>query len=159
GLAAREPRGPPRPPGSLVARRHQPRHEFDDPSRDGALAARLEDVSARLSFEPVDVSVLIERVCHFYRRKAAEKQISITPDLHVEEPDARADRVAVAVVMDNLLSNAIKYSPHGRVVRVFVRAEPGFLVGSVQDEGPGISEEDQAKLFRRGVRLSSVPTG
>src|SRR5436309_5078914 len=56
----------------------------------------------RLSFEPVDVSVLIERVCHFYRRKAAEKQISITPDLHVEEPDARADRVAVAVVMDNL---------------------------------------------------------
>ena len=113
----------------------------------------------RLSFEPVDVSVLIERVCHFYRRKAAEKQISITPDLHVEEPDARADRVAVAVVMDNLLSNAIKYSPHDRVVRAFVRAEPGFLVCSVQDEGPGISEEDQAKLFRRGVRLSSVPTG
>src|SRR5207244_3339161 len=87
----------------------------------------------RWTREPVDVSVLIERVCHFYRRKAAEKQISITPDLHVEEPDARADRVAVAVVMDNLLSNAIKYSPHGRIVRVFVRAEPGFLVCSVQD--------------------------
>jgi len=61
--------------------------------------------------------------------------------------------------MDNLLSNAIKYSPHDRVVQVLVRAEPGFLVCSVQDEGPGISDEDQAKLFRRGVRLSSVPTG
>src|SRR5437773_12038818 len=118
-----------------------------------------ETYQPRLCFQPVDGSVLIERGCHFYRRKADEKQISITPDLHVEEPDARADRVAVAVVMDNLLSNAIKYSPHDRVVRVFVRAGPGFLVCSVQDEGPGISEEDQAKLFRRGVRLSSVPTG
>ena len=33
------------------------------------------------------------------------------------------------------------------------------MVCSVRDEGPGLTQEDQAKLFQRGVRLSSVPTG
>ena len=33
------------------------------------------------------------------------------------------------------------------------------VVCSVRDEGPGLSQEDQAKLFQRGVQLSSVPTG
>src|SRR2546422_5472943 len=94
----------------------------------------------RLSFEPVDVSVLIERVCHFYRRKAAEKQISITPDLHVEEPDARADRAAVAVVMDNLLSSAIRYSRHDRPEPVLGQAEHGLLVCRVDAEGAGSCE-------------------
>ena len=33
------------------------------------------------------------------------------------------------------------------------------MVCSVRDEGPGLSQEDQAKLFQRGIKLSSVPTG
>lgn len=112
----------------------------------------------QLTFEPVDVPALIARVSQFYRRKAGDKRIRITADLHVEEPFVWADRVAVAVVIDNLLSNAIKYSPRGKEVHTFVTEEPGFLVCSVQDEGPGISADDQAKLFQRGVRLRSVPT-
>src|SRR2546427_6906016 len=112
----------------------------------------------QLTFEPVDVPVVIARVVQFYRRKAGDKRIRITADLHLDEPFAWADRVAVAVVIDNLLSNAIKYSPHGTEVRTFVAEESDSLVCSVQDEGPGISNDDQAKLFQRGVRLSSVPT-
>ena len=37
--------------------------------------------------------------------------------------------------------------------------EPGYLVCTVQDEGPGLSPEEQGKLFQRGVRLSPAPTG
>ena len=33
------------------------------------------------------------------------------------------------------------------------------MICSVQDEGPGLSQEEQARLFQRGVRLSPVPTG
>jgi len=62
-------------------------------------------------------------------------------------------------VLDNLLSNAVKYSTPGK--RIWVRLQPGLgsIVFSVQDEGPGLSLEDQAKLFQKGVRLNSLPTG
>ena len=111
-----------------------------------------------LTFEQVDLAVLVERVCAFYRPKAATKQIRVTCLSSAEPADAWVDRVAVAVVADNLLSNAVKYSPPGTQITVTVRSEPGMLVCAVADEGPGLSKEDQAKLFQRGVRLSSVPT-
>lgn len=72
---------------------------------------------------------------------------------------ALTDPIAVAAVLDNLLSNAVKYSSHGKRVWVHVQGEGTGAVCSIRDEGPGLSEGDQAKLFRRGVRLSSVPTG
>ena len=77
----------------------------------------------------------------------------------MDVPLVRADRVAVAAVLDNLLSIAVKYSPHGKRIWVQVRAEKTSAVCSVQDEGPGLSQEEQARLFQRGVRLSPVPTG
>jgi signal transduction histidine kinase len=62
-------------------------------------------------------------------------------------------------VLDNLVTNAIKYSPPGKRIWLRVTREPGAVVCSIQDEGPGLSPEDQARLFQRGVRLSAVPTG
>jgi len=111
-----------------------------------------------LTFEQVDLAVLVQRMCAFYQHKADSKQIRITYRASTEQANAWADRVAVAVVVDNLLSNAIKYSPRGKPITVTVRAERGMVVCDVRDEGPGLSVEDQAKLFQRGVRLSSVPT-
>lgn len=76
--------------------------------------------------------------------------LRITCLSRAEQANAWADRVAVAVVVDNLLSNAVKYSPRGKPITVTVRAERGTVVCDVRDEGPGLSVEDQAKLFQRG---------
>jgi signal transduction histidine kinase len=70
-----------------------------------------------------------------------------------------SDRVAVAAIIDNLLSNAVKYSPHRKSVKVHVDKIERDVLCSVQDEGPGLSMEDQARLFQRGVQLSAKPTG
>jgi signal transduction histidine kinase len=69
-----------------------------------------------------------------------------------------ADRIAVAAVLDNLISNAIKYSPSGTTIDVHVRSEGETVVCAVRDSGPGLSPEDQARLFQRGVRLTPKPT-
>ena len=61
--------------------------------------------------------------------------------------------------MDNLVSNALKYSPPTSTVRLQIFAEAGCVVVSVQDEGPGINQEDQKKLFQKFTRLSARPTG
>lgn len=53
----------------------------------------------------------------------------------------------------------MKYSPPGKLIRVHVSAERDGVVCSVRDEGPGLSQEDQAKLFQRGAQLTPKPTG
>jgi len=109
--------------------------------------------------EKVNMTILTQRACSYYQRIADRKQIQIAHQPQADFLYAWTDRVALAVVLDNLLSNAVKYSPPGNTIRVTVRADPGFVVCSVQDHGPGLSPEDQSKLFQRGVRLGSVPTG
>jgi signal transduction histidine kinase len=110
-------------------------------------------------FEKVDLPTLVQRACDYYRRHGADrKQITISVEAGVASPFVWTDRVAVAAVLDNLLSNAVKFSPPQKRVLVQVAAEPEHLVCTVRDEGPGLSVEDQARLFQRGVRLSPVPT-
>jgi signal transduction histidine kinase len=107
----------------------------------------------------VDATTATRRACTYYQRVADRKQIRILFEPAADVPPVRTDRVAAAAVLDNLLSNALKYSESCKRVWVRLRPEGDFVVISVQDEGPGLSAEDQANLFRKGVRLSAVPTG
>lgn len=109
--------------------------------------------------EKVDLPTLVQRACNYYQLAAEHKQIAISFEANVQSPFVWADRVAVAAVLDNLLSNAVKFSPHQKQVWVRVTAEPAHLLCTVQDEGPGLSAEEQAMLFQRGIRLSNMPTG
>ena len=72
---------------------------------------------------------------------------------------AIADRGATVQILDNLLSNAVKYSPSGTTVHLETRVSQNRAVVQVRDEGPGISQTDQKKLFRKFTRLSAKPTG
>ncbi|MGA6825987.1 sensor histidine kinase [Nitrospira sp. NS4] len=102
---------------------------------------------------------MVKRFCAYYERIAARKQIRFLSESAVDVPPAWTDRVATAAVLDNLISNAVKYSPPGTQIRVQVSTDRDGVVCGVRDEGPGLSEEDQAKLFRPGARLTPKPTG
>ena len=67
--------------------------------------------------------------------------------------------MVVAAVLDNLLSNAVKYSPRDRRIWVELRGERDGAVCSVRDEGPGLTSDEQVRLFRPGVRLGTTPSG
>ena len=112
-----------------------------------------------LKFEKVDMALLAFRGCNFYRHKAAWKKIQVNTELQPDCCFVLTDRVAVAVVLDNLLSNALKFSQQGKQIWVSVRSEQDHVICTVRDEGPGLSAEDQARLFQKGVRLSNAPTG
>jgi signal transduction histidine kinase len=114
---------------------------------------------AKLRFLKWDLDPLVRRACNYYQRIAGRKNISIVCEPTIDIPPVWTDPVAVGAVMDNLLSNAVKYSLHEKRILVQMWGEAASVVCSVCDEGPGLSQEDQAKLFQRGVRLSSVPTG
>jgi signal transduction histidine kinase len=114
---------------------------------------------AKLRCEKVDLPVMVKRFCLYYDRLAAQKQIRCLSESTVDVPSVWTDRVVTAAVLENLFSNAVKYSPPGTRIRVQVSADRDGVVCTVRDEGPGLSKEDQAKLFQPGARLTPKPTG
>ncbi|MDQ3962560.1 MAG: GAF domain-containing protein [Actinomycetota bacterium] len=78
-------------------------------------------------------------------------------DLAVERGDAivRGDPDRIKQVLLNLISNATKFSDTDAPLKVTVSPEAGAVRLSVQDEGPGIDEADQKRLFQRFSRLDS----
>lgn len=71
----------------------------------------------------------------------------------------RADPKASMQILENLISNAVKYSPPGTEITMAVSEGGDWGEFSIRDHGPGISPEDQTKLFRKHTRLSARPTG
>lgn len=114
---------------------------------------------AKLRFLKWDLAPLVRRACNYYQRIADGKNIFIVCESASDIPPVWTDPVAAAAVLDNLLSNAVKYSFPGKKIRVQLRREMTNVMCSVCDEGPGLSQEDQAKLFQPGIQLSSVATG
>jgi signal transduction histidine kinase len=113
----------------------------------------------KLRFVQVNLPLLVQRASTYYQRLAERKRIAIIFSSTADALFVWTDSVAVAAVLDNLLSNAVKYSAPGKRIWVHVAGEAAGAVCSVRDEGPGLSQEDQAKLFQRGVRLTPQPTG
>ena len=111
-----------------------------------------------LRWEDVELPRLVEKACAYYRRHAAQKRIEMSFSAAGDVPIVRTDRVVVAVVLDNLLSNAVKYSPADKRMWVQVHAERGGAVCRIRDEGPGLSSEEQTRLFLPGVRVGPVPS-
>ncbi len=110
--------------------------------------------------EPCDLTELAGTLAENHQMAASAKQISLSFLPMPGAAWAMADPAAVAQILDNLLSNAIKFSPPGRgvILRVtHIESEKRAAI-EVQDSGPGLSEEDQAKLYGKFARLSAQPT-
>jgi signal transduction histidine kinase len=67
-----------------------------------------------------------------------------------------ADPLRLHQVLENLLSNALKFSPAESMVILSVRIESNTLIWEVRDQGPGISEAEQGRIFERFYRAPST---
>lgn len=69
------------------------------------------------------------------------------------------DLMTVRQIIDNLISNAVKFSPLGSHISCQLHAEGDRLHIDIEDEGPGFTESDMARIFQDYTRLSARPTG
>lgn len=74
-------------------------------------------------------------------------------------PPLSFDKNAVIQAITNFISNAIKFSPHGTEIKVSVECRRDYARFAVQDEGPGLTEEEQKLAFAEFQTLSAKPTG
>jgi signal transduction histidine kinase len=134
----------------------------------------IESGKLKIQLEEFDIGDVIQDVSGRYVSRANEKHITLLCEAAMGTC-VYADQAMTMQALDNLVSNAIKYSPPGKVVRVTLLSDPSVIHSHlrsagqsscedcvlimVQDEGPGLSEEDKRKLFGKFARLSARPTG
>lgn len=120
--------------------------------------SRMEPGALKPTFEPVDSYSLVAGCIDSLKPSGLAKEIDIISEIPPETPDLLGDAQYLQQAFLNLLGNAIKFSDaHTKVwVRVQNRSENNMLIFQVVDNGPGILEEDQAKLFNKFFRSTAV---
>jgi signal transduction histidine kinase len=109
-------------------------------------------------FFEVWVSELVQGVVETFVARASQKDMTLRFEMDCPDILAMTDIMLASRVLENLVSNAVKYSPLGSVVSVFVEADgDGYAIG-VREGGPGLSIDDQEKLYRPFSKLTPAPT-
>jgi two-component system sensor histidine kinase SenX3 len=108
---------------------------------------------------PFTVADAIEEVVKRHAGYASLKSIRLDSRVEIDDAlRARGDRLGFVESLLNLVGNAIKYSPRNTTVAVAARRVGSTVDVSIRDEGPGITADDQTKLFRVGGIAASKPT-
>jgi len=81
------------------------------------------------------------------RERAARNGIALNVEVSDEVGQVEADERKVKQILYNLLSNAVKFTPDGGNVNVTVRRDNGDVRVDVRDNGIGIAESDQQRIF------------
>jgi len=122
---------------------------------------RVEAGRARLEITAVTPQEILKRAQAPVESSAAERNIRIVPEFDHGESTLNADLNLVACALTNLLSNAIKFSPPGSTVTVRVTGDADQVHIAVSDQGPGIPDEYQSRIFEKFFRIPTPggPTG
>ncbi|MEM7017333.1 MAG: sensor histidine kinase [Pseudomonadota bacterium] len=132
--------------------------------RMSSLVSNLLDANAiesgRMPLSPsnVDVVPIIDTLVSYYQNLSARKQINLLLETKGSMCRLYVDAYAIQSIFDNLLSNAVKYSPVGTDVMIRMLPQEDVVRFEIQDQGPGLTEADQQKLFGKYNRLSAKPT-
>jgi|GEM_PF-6527363 len=113
--------------------------------------------SGRLEFnpEPMNVTAFCNDILHQIQQiDSAQHRFNIQMNQH--EVETLADKQLLRHILFNLLSNAIKYSPLGTTVWFSLANDGEQLEFMVRDEGIGIPEDQQKKLFTPFYRAKNV---
>jgi len=119
----------------------------------------IESGKVKIDLQKQDILPILQRIVDEYRKKAEPKQLKLHIDLPKNECYAYIDRNSLHQVLDNLVSNAVKYSHFGKNIYIQVSVQASQLLIKIKDEGPGLSQADQNKLFGKFARLTPKPTG
>ena len=116
--------------------------------------------------EQLDIRHVIERSIEANHPNAGDRggaefdgvDVKFVFDSSLPEANVHADSDRLAQVVDNLLSNAAKFSPPGGTIEISVSRNDGYLRTAVSDEGPGIPEEFQGRIFKKFSQVDSSDT-
>ena len=119
--------------------------------------SRYESQNLKPVMKPENIVDIINECVEQVKILAEEHQLVFSIMIEPDLPEVVINRESITRALTNIISNAIKYSPDGK--RIKIRAERSrvddYLEVSVEDQGPGIAEEYQKKVFDRFFRVEN----
>ena len=113
--------------------------------------ARLEPEAAAAAPTRVDIGKLLTSVIDDLRPLASERRIRVTASAS-SDCIVAGNEDSLRILFSNLVDNAIRYTPEGGTVNTAVRREGADVEATLEDNGPGIPEDERARVFDRFYR-------
>jgi signal transduction histidine kinase len=110
-----------------------------------------------LRLENVDLAKILQLTVEENTASVLKKNQHISSQIG-EAIEVFGDPLRLKIVLDNLISNAIKYSPQKSTIHISLFKQNGDARLEIQDQGQGITEQDQERIFGKYARLSAQPT-
>ncbi len=131
---------------------------------------RIETQGLSPNIEMLSANAMLEEAVSALQQSADAKYMKLHVQYMPRITFFQGDRILVSSVLYNLLSNAIKYTPKAKNIYCSITIEQvpetdstdkhtQQVVFAIRDEGPGLTIEDQEKLFTKFAKMSSRPTG
>lgn len=117
--------------------------------------SRIQANKLRPNLEPCDLAAIVQDAVHAQQQSVPARIILLDMPTTSFVP-VLADIGRIEQVMTNYLSNALKYSPPETPITVSLRLERNRARVSVHDEGPGLPEEEQVRIWERFYRVPNV---
>jgi signal transduction histidine kinase len=111
------------------------------------------------NYQPLDINKVVLCSLESNKNYSIHKGITLMHELAETLPMVTANEFRLLQILENLIGNALKFCPRGSSVNATTGVDDGEVYVEVSDNGPGLSEDDFAKLFTKHARLSNRPTG
>ncbi len=120
----------------------------------------IEQGKLNTNIQPVSLIKVVDEISNQFKDSLFKKNITLIKSIEIDNPIILADYNLTLQVVQNILSNAIKFSQPNKNITIAIRKSynVNMIDLSIKDEGPGFSEEDKKKLFKKFARLSARPT-
>jgi two-component system phosphate regulon sensor histidine kinase PhoR len=120
--------------------------------------ARLDTGDLQVELAPTDVRSVVSEVVGVVDTPTANGQRFVL-DLPEVPLAAQADRDKLRQILLALVDNAVKFSPYGGTVTVAARRRDDSVEVTVEDEGVGIAQSEQERIFRKFYRGGDASSG
>ncbi len=118
--------------------------------------ARIEEGRMLYAFAPINLWNVLETVLTELDHDLKMRKIKIEIPPRTKLPKVRADEEKIRFTLRNLIENAIHYNKNGGSIRIQINKMDAFLQIDISDEGIGIPEKEQGRVFTRFFRAENA---
>lgn len=119
----------------------------------------VKNAKTELDYTTIQIDEFVTNWKNNFDRQLEKKNQKLEVSGSFDSLSINSDQSMITRILDNIFTNAMKFSESGSTIYLDINAIDDHICFSIKDEGPGISESDQKRMFKPFTKLTATPTG